>query len=211
MSELTIKQFIEAHAGWDADNWSQADLDNLRDFVKRKEAEQTDFAAAYAGAREDLLIWKNRALVAESQNRPAHKDDLTDGQIISTFRKMFGGDTGAWRMYQAEIVALYRSALLDEAKRHSEFMKGKVAVDASWFSMATCKDKAQLPFVHGMHPCQWCDEFDAYLLEALQQSTPTPLETEVDSKCEVCGTNAMPDSRLCYLHEMDEDSMGDMA
>lgn len=78
----------------------------------------TDFADAYAGAREDLLIWKGRALVAEEANRKLAKLDLTDDQIISLFKKLVGGDTGAWMMYRDEIVALYRHAIT-QASEHN--------------------------------------------------------------------------------------------
>jgi hypothetical protein len=104
-----------------------------------KSAQGGDFADAYAGAREDLLIWKKRALTAEAQvsaleklaayRSEAGREDekhsaktdaaeITDDQILILFRKIVGGDIGAWTMYRKEIVALYRCATTNIRKEY---------------------------------------------------------------------------------------------
>lgn len=65
----TIGEFLMGH------DWRQADMDTSDEFIAAlaaaPEAEPAppDYADAYEGAREDLAIWKRRALVAERDLR----------------------------------------------------------------------------------------------------------------------------------------------
>jgi len=82
-----------------------------------------------------LLIWKKRALTAEAQvstleklaaygSEAGHEDEkhsaktdaaeITDDQILILFRKIVGGDIGAWTMYKAELIEFYRSIITGE-------------------------------------------------------------------------------------------------
>lgn len=52
--------------------------------------------------------------IRQSRGVPAVEAEITDGQIINLFKKIVGGDTGAWLMYRKELIALYRYAISGE-------------------------------------------------------------------------------------------------